>query len=430
MGMPRGVDESGCETIILDLALRNPGASTDWTWRQMTPDTNVHKALGRAQDCLTLGDGPQAVRIMQDATRVAPNDAAVLTAWGVALRFTGDFEAAALAFSRAIERAPQRADAQVYLGMIRLAQGRQKEGWPLYQARWRNVHWTDKLRYPRKTLWRGQATPGLRLLLWGEQGFGDTIQFARYAPWLMRLLRGHGAGVALEVPASLCALLRSSWPFMDIFSAGEVVGRFDAHLPLMDLPHLWGNLVGDGGLPYEPMPVPYLSALTCYATEACRQAAPKPLRVGVAWQGRRSHPDDRYRSIHLRDLAALFAVPGIVWVSLQKDAQEQPAWLSQDVVLCRDFSDTARIADGLDLVISIDSAVAHLAAALGKPVWLLLPRIADWRWQLVGNETPWYPSMRIFRQGEAQGWVDVIGHAAAALARLADAPHEALAGAN
>ena len=381
----------------------------------MTPDLPVHTAVGRAQDCLKRGDGPQAVCIMQSATLVAPNNAAVLTALGVALRFTGNFEEAAAALSRAIELEPDRPDAQVFLGMIRLAQGRQKEGWPLYQARWRNVHWTDKLRYPENSRWKGQTSPGLRLLLWGEQGFGDTIQFARYAPWLLRLLRSQGGSLALEVPAVLCTLLRSSWPFMDIFSTGEVGGRFDAHVPLMDLPHLWGNLVGNGGLPYEPMPIPYLSALSSCGVVACDHGTQKPLRVGIAWQGRRSHPDDRYRSIAPNDLAALFDVPGIDWVSLQKDAEQHPAWLTQDVALCQDFSDTARIVDSLDLVISIDSAVAHLAGALGKPVWLLLPKIADWRWQLLGQNTPWYPTMRIFRQGDAQDWVDVVACAAVVL---------------
>lgn len=386
----------------------------------MAPNLTVDTALVQAQASLARGNGLLAVRIMQDAALVEPNNAALLTGLGVALRFTGSFDEAAVALSRALALEPNRADAQVYLGMVRLAQGRQKEGWPLYQARWRNVHWTDKLRHPAQALWNGQATPGLRLLLWGEQGLGDTLQFARYAPWLLRLLRSHGASVALEVPAVLCCLLRNSWPFMDIFSTGEVVGRFDAHAPLLDLPHLWGDHVGDGGLPYEPMPSPYLSALPRYCAPACDDGQPKLLRVGVVWQGRRTHPDDRYRSMHPDALAALFNVPGVAWVSLQKDAQDHPAWLPQETAMCQNFLGTARIVDGLDLVISIDSAVAHLAGALGKPVWLLLPKVADWRWQNCGDSTPWYPSMRIFRQdqGHDHGWGPVVQRVAAALSTL------------
>lgn len=383
-------------------------------------------ALNRAQACLARGDGRQALTIMQAAARAAPNNAAVLAGLGVALRFGGDFDAAATAFSQALAVQPDRADAQVCLGMIRLAQGRQQEGWALYAARWRNPHWTEKLRYPAESLWQGRVAANMRLLLWGEQGFGDTIQFVRYAPWLLNLLRCQGASLALEVPAPLCGLLRAAWPFMDIYSAGETHGRFDAHLPLMDLPGRWGNLVGPAGLPYQPMPHPYLSALPdLLATQRGtirvpgRKSGNAP-RVGIAWQGRSSHPDDRWRSIPPAALEAVFAVSGIRWLSLQKEDSQRPEWLTDDLAQCRDFSDTARIVEGVDLVISIDSAVAHLAAALGKTVWLLLPKIPDWRWQLAGDETPWYPGMRLWRQGRDEDWPQVAGRVAAALASWAE----------
>lgn len=370
---------------------------------------SVDAALDAARACLARGDGAQAVAVLQDAVPDAPDNPALLTGLGVALRFAGQFEPAADAFARALERSPNQADAQVYLGMIRLAQDRQQEGWRLYQSRWRNTHWTEKLRYPEATRWDGRVSHGLRLLLWAEQGFGDCIQFARYAPWLLRLLRQHGGSLVLEVPAPLLRLLQASWPFLDIVSSHEVRGRFDAHLPLMDLPHCCGGMVGPGGLPYEPMPLPYLSALPDLRTGqrgVLRVPAPdgRVLRVGLAWQGRPSHPDDRWRSVQLQQLAALFDVPGIRWVNLQKDGAARLPWMQDDLVLCGDFSDTARIVSDLDLVISIDSAIAHLAGALGKPVWLLLPKIADWRWLLAGERTPWYPSMRLFRQGADEDW--------------------------
>ena len=144
------------------------------------------------------------------------------------------------------------------------------------------------------------------------------------------------------------------------------------------------------------------------------------MRVGIAWQGRPTHPDDRWRSVHTGQLPALFDVPGVRWVSLQKDGHAHPSWLPDDLAQCRDFADTARIIDTLDMVISIDSAVAHLAAALGKPVWLLLPKIADWRWALTGESTPWYPGMRLFRQGADEDWAGVATRVAAALATTAD----------
>ena len=383
----------------------------------------VGAALDAARACLARGDGVEAVAVLEDALPAAPDNAALLTGLGVALRFAGQIDAAASSFARALERAPDQADAQVYLGMIRLAQDRQQEGWRLYQARWRNVHWTEKLRYPEATRWDGRVSPGLRLLLWAEQGFGDCIQFARYAPWLLRLLRQHGGSLVLEVPAPLLRLLQASWPFLEIVSSHDVRGRFDAHLPLMDLPNCCGGVVGPGGLPYEPMPSPYLSALPDLRTRergVLRVPAPqgRTLSVGVAWQGRPSHPDDRLRSVPQQQLAALFAVPGIRWVSLQKDGAPRPPWLPDDLALCLDFSDTARVVSGLDLVISIDSALAHLAGALGKPVWLLLPKIADWRWRLTGETSPWYPSMRLFRQGADEDWAALAARVAVALVAL------------
>jgi hypothetical protein len=389
---------------------------------------SARSTLDQAQACLARGDGQQAVQLMQDAALDAAHNPAVLTGLGVALRFTGRLAEAANAFSSALALEPGRADAQVYLGMIRLAQGQQEVGWALYQARWRNASWTDKLRYPEKALWNGQVTPGLKLLLWGEQGLGDIIQFSRYAPWLLRLLKNNGASLALEVPETLCNLLTNSWSFMNIYRSNKISGHFDAHLPLMDLPHLWGDRVGQGGLPY--LPLPYLSALPdlfrdqrgvaspSAAPFPCDSDLPKPLHIGIAWQGRPSHPDDRLRSIPILDLEALFAIPGLLWVSLHKDAGPHPAWLPRDLSQCRDFSDSARIVDGLDLVITIDSAMAHLAGALGKAVWLLLPRIADWRWLSGATDTPWYPNMRLFRQGETENWPAVVQRAASALKTL------------
>lgn len=382
----------------------------------------MNMALDQARTCLRNGDGEQALQLMHAALAGAPDNPAVHVGLGVALRFAGQIEAAAQAFTRVLSLQANRADAQVYLGMIRLAQGRQSEGWPLYQARWRDVNWTDKLRYPEQHLWQGQFRRGLRLLLWGEQGLGDILQFARYAPWLLRQLQNQGATLVLEVPAQLCSLLRTSWPCMDIAVTGQSRGHFDCHLPLMDLPRIWGNQVGPGGLPWQPLRSPYLSALPDLLAQH-RGAMPvasglqthPPLRAGLAWQGRPTHPDDRWRSIHPRQLQALFAVPGIRWVSLQKDATHHPSWLPQDLALCQDFADTARIVDGLDLIISIDSSMAHLAAALGKPVWLLLPKVVDWRWQLTGESTPWYPSMRLFRQAHDESWDQVASRVASVL---------------
>jgi len=384
---------------------------------------SLAQGLKLAQNHLAAGQGSQALQSMRATSLDFPDSALASTALGVVYRFNGDLLEAESAFLKALALEPGKADAQVYLGMIRLAQGQQKQGWQLYQARWRNSNWIEKLRYPRETLWQGRVQPGLRLLLWGEQGFGDIIQFARYAPWLLRLLVANKAHLTLEVPRPLYRLFCASWPFMDIVCNGQAQGRFDAHLPLMNLPNCWGHQVGDGGLPYLPLPGPYLSALPRTfapprAIATLRRTPPcQLLRVGIAWQGRSTHPDDCFRSIAVEKLQALFDVPGVCWVSLQKDAVPHPEWLVDSLSECEDFSDTARVVNSLDLVISIDSAVAHLAAALGRPVWLLLPEVADWRWGLQGKSTPWYPTMRLFRQAKMQGWSALAAQVALALTK-------------
>lgn len=400
------------EAQRLDVALPKAAAG------KATGNFSVGACLSQAAACLGAGECEQALALVQSTIEVVPGNATVRLALGVVLRAMGRLDEAAEVFVSL----PESAEAQVYLGMIRLAQGRQADGWALYRARWRYANWPEKLRYPENALWQGQQKAGMRLLLWGEQGFGDCLQFARYAPWLLHMLRSQGGTLALEVPAPLSALLCASWPFLEIYSMGEVRGNFDAHLPLMDLPSCWGGEVGTHGLPYLPMPIPYLSALPDLS-RGQRGAVPRPisgqpLRVGIVWQGRTTHPDDRWRSIPVAHLDALFSVAGVRWVSLQKDQGPVPAWLPDDMADCQDFSDTARVVDGLDLLVSIDSAVAHLAAALGKPVWLLLAKVADWRWQLTGDLTPWYPSMRLFRQGVNEDWPQVLARVASALATL------------
>ncbi|WP_117176507.1 tetratricopeptide repeat protein [Rhodoferax lacus] len=397
--------------------------------KALTPDT----ILAQAQASLSQGRSAQALQIITEALQQTPDHPALWAGLGVALRFEARLDDAADAFEKALQLQPGRADVQVHLGMIRLAQGRQDEGWPLYQARWRSPHWTERLRYPAQALWQGRVSAGMRLLLWGEQGFGDSLQFARYAPWLQQEFKAHGATVVLEVPKPLQHLLQQSWPALEVAAAGELHGHFDAHLPLMDLPNRWGG-VGPGLLPYLPMPVPYLSLPPAgSASIVGSQYAPSRagsgggtgahanasvLKVGVVWQGRPTHPDDRLRSLSAATLQPLFDLPGLSWVSLQKDAKDLPAWLPDSMALCADFSETARVVQALDVVVSIDSAVAHLAAALGKPVFLLLPQVADWRWGLSGERTPWYPNVHLFRRGAGDSWAVVMARVAQALADL------------
>ncbi len=387
--------------------LRMMARMTPWT-----PDAT----LNQAQAALGQGHSAQALQLLEQAVARMPGHAALWAGLGVALRFEARLEEAAVAFEQALQLQPGRADVQVHLGMIRLAQGRQDEGWPLYQARWRHPHWTERMRYPVQALWQGRVSAGTRLLLWGEQGLGDCLQFARYVPWLQQMLQSQNASLVLEVPQPLQRLLQVSWPMVEVVAAGAVRGHFDVHLPLMDLPNRWGGL-GPGLLPYEPTPGAYLLAPPPALQPERRSTA--PLRVGVVWQGRPTHPDDRWRSLSPDQLQPLFDLPGLEWVSLQKDATQHPAWLADGMQACADFADTARVVQSLDAVVSIDSAVAHLAGALGKPVFMLLPHVADWRWGLAHAGTPWYPTMRLFRRAVAEDWSAVMARVAAALVEMA-----------
>jgi hypothetical protein len=324
---------------------------------------------------------------------------------------------------------PDDAEVQVYLGMIRLAHGEQHSGWPLYCARWRSPTWIDTLRYQAATLRDGGLRPRLRVRLWGEQRYSDVLQFCRYAPWLAALVQRAGASLSLEVLGTLLRLLQGSWSDLPVYETDGVSAPFDVHLPLMDVPCRWGNAVGTETLSYNSVTAPYLRsegtrALACVAHvgNAAQSARDRrPLRAGIVWQGRSTHPDDRLRSIPRLMLEPLREIAGVQWFSLQKfdaDALQQetlPEWMLDGVAQCVDFADTAQVVQGLDVVISIDSAVAHLAGAMGKPVWLLLPQLCDWRWGLTGAATPWYPSMRLLRQTVAGDWPAVVHTVAAQL---------------
>ena len=374
--------------------------------------------LARAQASLNQGDSAQAVQALSAALRESPDQASLWAALGLALREEARPDLAAAAFIKVLHLEPGQVDAQMHLGMIRLAQGRQTEGWLLCQARWDSPRWAEPMRYPQQSLWKGECRPGMRLLLWAEQGLGDALQFGRYAPWLQQLLQSQGASVVLEVPEALLRLLQESWPALDIVARGRLPGHFDAHLPLTDLPYCWRGL-GEGRLPYLPLDSPYLRAPSAPVVPSTSLQRQSPvLKVGLVWQGRPAFPGDRWHSLPFAALQPLWDVPGVTCVSLQQAAADAPAWLPDAVQACEDCADLARVVQGLDLVLGVDSDVAHLAAALGKPVWLLLPRAPDWRWGLQGEGTPWYPAMRLFRRGGQEACSEVIHRAAAALGCL------------
>jgi hypothetical protein len=267
--------------------------------------------------------------------------------------------------------------------------------------------------------WDGRPIPDKTLLIHTEQGAGDAIQFARYLP----LAAQRCGTLILACPAALMSLLATLPGIAQIRDTGAItVAEFDTYLPLLSLPRVFGTTLAT-----IPAAVLYLDVAALHRrkdlsvlTHLAPSARP---RVGLVWAGSSTYQHDRQRSCALQDFAPLLQTPGIAWYSLrtgdcsQELMQLPPNVRVQDLVpSLHDFGDTALLLAQLDLVITVDTAVAHLAGALGKPVWMLLSAVPDWRWGVEGEQTPWYPTMRLFRQARAGDWAAVMQCVAQTLA--------------
>jgi hypothetical protein len=281
-------------------------------------------------------------------------------------------------------------------------------GWEEYEWRWRTPRMSAARRDFIQPQWQGEAGEGRRLLIHAEQGFGDTLQFCRYAP----MAAARGWRVLLEVQAPLVRLLQCL-PGVEVVGQGETLPAFDAHIALLSLPRIFATRIDT-----IPAASPYLRANVA-GEEAWRaRLADIPgKRVGLAWAGSPLLLADRQRSVPPRALAPLFAVEGWYFVSLQKTGPAAPAEfpLHDFMADAEDFADTAALIANLDLVIAVDSAVAHLAAAMGKPVWLLNRFAPCWRWFGRREDSPWYPTLRIHQQPVPDDWDSVVAEVTLAL---------------
>jgi len=343
---------------------------------------------------------------------------------GVALQVLGRHEEAASCFARALALQPDSAESHTNLSISRLAVGDLEAGWREYEWRWKTATVRDSVRRFLVPRWSDQLDiAGRTILLHAEQGFGDTLQFCRYVP-----LVAARATVVLEVPAPLRRLLATLAGGATIVAHGEKLPKFDLHCPLLSLPLAFGTTLAT-----IPAAVPYLRA-DLAQTEAWRRrlAALPGLRVGVAWAGGMRPFDPLLRAIDLRrsmtlgQFAPLAALPGVSLVSLQKgepasQMRTPPAgmdihdWTDE----LGDFADSAALVAALDLVITVDTAVVHLAGALGKPVWVLNRFDTCWRWLPGREDSPWYPTARLFRQPVPGDWDGVITSVCGALRGVA-----------
>jgi Flp pilus assembly protein TadD len=366
----------------------------------------------RDQDRLDL-----AMAALDRAIALEPGRAEFHTNRGAVLEKLGLFEAAVWAHRRAIEIIPSFAEGHFNLATSLLVKGELAEGWDEYEWRWRCQGFQTRPSPYLQPRWDGGDPAGRTLLLCSEQGMGDTIQFARYAS----LVSARGARVVLGCPAALQSLLRTVPGVAEVVTDGTKLPPFDLQIPLMSLPGIFGTTVET-----IPAKVPYVAADPEQAAAwGAKLAARAPaLNVGLVWAGHPQNRNDRRRSIPLSAFSALTDVPGVVLHSLQsgqaaRQIEGSPVALVDQESERLDFLGVAGLVAELDLVITVDTAVAHLAGALGKPVWTLLPFAPDWRWLLGREDTPWYPTMRLFRQAVAGDWDGVLTRVASELASAA-----------
>jgi tetratricopeptide (TPR) repeat protein len=354
-----------------------------------------HDNLGRV--LAEQGKLSEAIVSFREAVALRPDYADAHNNLGTVLKETGALDEAVGCFRTAIRHNAKLALAHHNLAMALLLHGDLAEGWREYEWRWRVPQPTDLPRNFIQPQWQGEAGAGRTLLIHAEQGFGDTIQFCRYA----RLAHTRGLRVVLEVQQPLVRLLQSLAGVDQVIARGDKLPDFDVHCPMLSLPLAFGTT-----LESIPGDTPYLSASAAQvAGWHTRLSTPLP-RIGLAWAGGAATKSDRQRSLSAEQLAPLLNLPGIQWVSLQKDRKDvlADAGMLDFMPKMHDFADTAALVANLDLVISVDTAIAHLAAALGKPVWLLNRFDPDWRWLTGRQDSPWYATLRQYRQPQPGEW--------------------------
>ena len=424
-----------CELAPQDAhAWSNLGLAEQWLDNLEVAEACFQRALGLAREAIEpllnlaglrdeQGRFEDGAALLRDALARQCDRAQLLSNLGVRLVALRRPDEALQCFERALTLDPSLHSARLSAGVAHLLRGDYAAGWAGYETRWRAVPALNTTRPIHAAEWTGEPLSGEPVLAYAEQGLGDTLQFVRYVP----LLAARGARVVLLVQAPLKALLVRVEGVASVHAFGESLPPVKYQVALLSLPRLFGTT-----LDCVPASIPYLRVDERHrAAWARRLAAPPGLRVGLVWAGdprpsdRHATVVDRRRSIRLAEFSPLWSVPGVQWYSLQKGrAASQSRDPSLGVRLIdhtdrlHDFADTAALVLNLDLVISVDTSVAHLAGALGKPVWLLSRFDGCWRWLLARDDSPWYPTLRIFRQAVPFQWGEEIERVAAALTQL------------
>ena len=355
------------------------------------------------------GELDEALAACRQAIALNPNLPETYVNLGNVLIDKGQLDEAIATYRQAMAIKPDYAEAHHNLGLSLLMRCEFEQGWLEYEWRWKSRSFSSPRRGFSQPRWDGGDLKGRTILLYAEQGIGDTIQFIRYLPMVVE----RGGKIFVETQKELIRLLRQLPGVERWIARGDALPAFDVHCPLMSLPRLFNTTLQT--IPSQKdilLPDPALAQ----AWRLRLEQQPPGFKVGLVWAGRPTHKNDRNRSISLSLLAPLATVEGISFYSLQKgEAARQTAdppagmriidWTDE----LHDFADTAALIAQLDLIISVDTAVVHLAASMGKPVWMLIPFVPDWRWTLNRDDSPWYPTIRLFRQTAFGDWPGVIG---------------------
>jgi tetratricopeptide (TPR) repeat protein len=368
----------------------------------------AHSNLGNALHALKRFD--EAVAAYRRAIALNPDYADAWANLGTTLHHAGEFAEGAAALRRAIALAPGHANAHSGLGILLLMRGDFGEGWDEYEWRLRSSERKGP-RFPERP-WEGESLGGRHIYVQAEQGFGDTLQFARYVP----LLAARAGKVTLRVHQQIVTLLRESLPGIDVLGDRGDPAPYQCDAVLLSVPRLLKTR-----LETIPASVPYLRApVDALKRWVPRLAALPGLKVGLVWAGNPEHVNDMRRSHSLATLAPVLDVPGVSFVSLQvgpraadlKTREHKGRKILDVSDKLPDFAESAAVVSALDLVITVDTSVCHLAGGLGKPVWVLLPWVTDWRWLLEREDNPWYPTMRLYRQKRGEAWAPIIARIA------------------
>ncbi len=373
---------------------------------ELHPDhADANNNLGVKQ--MEQGRAEAAIASYRRALEIDPDYADAHNNLGNALKTMGKLDEAMARYRRAIEIRPDYGDAHFNYALVLLSAGDLARGWPEHEWRWKRTSVTTHARNFRQPLWDGSRLDGRTILLHAEQGLGDTIQFIRYAA----MVADCGGRVAVECHPLVIRLLGGVSGIDELIRQGHQLPPFDVHAPLLSLPMIFGTR-----LETIPGDVGYIRA-DGRRVEAWkdRLSGFAGRKVGLCWQGNPEFPGDRWRSIPLKYFAVLLDDPSSTFINLHKGAGEGQigeCGLTDRIVnysaAVTSLVDTAAIMENLDLVITSDTSVAHLAGAMGKPVWILLQSMPDWRWLLEREDSPWYPTMRLFRQGTLGDWEGVL----------------------